>query len=329
MTVLLTAMLSVISSFFAFLLIFDSPLIALPISVLWGITILNLDRFLVSTMRSSDTKWKEFIKAVPRIIIAILIAIVITKPLEIKLFSKEISKYLETEKMEMIHQAGIKYKQDLVLLDSKKDLVYKNFQKNIALRDQYYDEYKCECLGTCGTKVKGYGIECESRKSRYEQFLIEFNTERLRTDSLFNDLALQELKIKKIIDMEQNQLASIETYGLFDQIRALNQLDNIASFFILLIFGMIEIAPIIAKILTKKGPYDNLILESELKYEVDYLKQYDTYDQERIKNKKMREISTHLEVKSKEVELNDILRQDAIARYEKMRNQIDFKHLKN
>lgn len=329
MTVLLTAMLSVISSFFAFLLIFDSPLIALPISVFWGITILNLDRFLVSTMRSSDTKWKEFIKAVPRIIIAILIAIVITKPLEIKLFSKEISKYLETERMEMIHQAGIKYKQDLVLLDSKKDLVYKNFQKKIALRDQYYDEYKCECLGTCGTKVKGYGIECESRKSRYEQFLIEFNTERLRTDSLFNELALQELKIKKIIDMEQNQLASIETYGLFDQIRALNQLDNIASFFILLIFGMIEIAPIIAKILTKKGPYDNLILESELKYEVDYLKQYDTYDQERIKNKKMREISTHLEVKSKEVELNDILRQDAIARYEKMRNQIDFKHLKN
>ncbi|CAN0482366.1 unnamed protein product, partial [Scytosiphon promiscuus] len=148
MTVLLTAMLSVISSFFAFLLIFDSPLIALPISVFWGITILNLDRFLVSTMRSSDTKWKEFIKAVPRLIIAILIAIVITKPLEIKLFSKEISKYLETERMEMIHQAGIKYKQDLVLLDSKKDLVYKNFQKKIALRDQYYDEYKCECLGT-------------------------------------------------------------------------------------------------------------------------------------------------------------------------------------
>lgn len=329
MAVLLTAILSVISSFFAFLLIFDSPSIALPIAIFWGLIIFNLDRFLVSTMRTSDSKWKDFIKAVPRIIIAILIAVVITKPLEIKLFSKEISKVLETERMDMIYLAETKYKQELILLDSKKDKINQNIEKNIALRDQYYDEYKCECLGTCGTKVKGYGKECESRKSRYEQFLIEFTKERQRTDSLFKNLASQELKIKRLIDMEQEQLASIQTYGLFDQIRALHKLDNIASFFIILIFGMIEIAPLIAKILTKKGPYDNLILEHELKYEIDYLKQYDIYDQERIKNKKMMEMATHLEVKSKEVELNDILRQDAIARYEKMRNQIDYQHLKN
>lgn len=43
----------------------------------------------------------EFIQTTPRIILAIIIAIVISKPLEIKIFEKEINTVLLKEKNEM------------------------------------------------------------------------------------------------------------------------------------------------------------------------------------------------------------------------------------
>ena len=46
-------------------------------------------------------KMDEFIQTTPRIILAIIIAIVISKPLEIKIFEKEINTVLLKEKNEM------------------------------------------------------------------------------------------------------------------------------------------------------------------------------------------------------------------------------------
>ena len=58
--------------------------------------IFNLDRFIVSTIKKRDSKWKELLQATPRIILAMIIAMVISKPLELKLFEKEINQILLT-----------------------------------------------------------------------------------------------------------------------------------------------------------------------------------------------------------------------------------------
>ncbi len=59
----------------------------------------------------------EFLQATPRIILAIIIAIVISKPLEIKIFEKEINTVLLKEKNEMElankKQVGNYFKSDL------------------------------------------------------------------------------------------------------------------------------------------------------------------------------------------------------------------------
>jgi uncharacterized PurR-regulated membrane protein YhhQ (DUF165 family) len=64
-----------------------------------GSTNFNLDRFIVSTIRKRETKASEFLQATPRIILAIIIAIVISKPLEIKNFEKEINTVLLKRRM--------------------------------------------------------------------------------------------------------------------------------------------------------------------------------------------------------------------------------------
>ena len=86
---------------------------------------------------------------------------------------------------------------------------------------------------------------------------------------------------------------------------------------------MIETAPLLTKLLSQKGPYDNLVLEHELRFEMDYLRQVDNYDNERNKNKMLKEMSMNLEIKSKESEIKSILKNDALNRYDKIRNQLD------
>jgi len=322
LTVLFTAFLSVLSSYFAFNLIFDSNSLSILLSLLWGCIIFNLDRYIVSSMRMNENKWREFFKSIPRILIAIIIAVVISKPLEIKLFESEIDTYLNKEKIELSFNVSKKYSSNLKLLESKKSLLESDFQRQLTLRDKYYEEYKCECTGTCGTKVKGYGEECKSRGERYELFLSELELNKSKKDSIIKLYSVEELKIKELIEKEILIINS-NSYGLFDKIRALNNIDKFASIFILLIFIMIETAPLLTKLLSQKGPYDNLVLEQEVLFESNYLKQLDNFDHERIKNKKLKEMSVNLEIKSKESEIKNILKNDAFERYDKMRNQLD------
>jgi hypothetical protein len=87
-----------IASTCALLTIFDAIYPALLFELVWSLLIFNLDRFIVSTIRKRDKFTSELLQAIPRIILAVIIAIVISKPLEIKLFEKEINTVLLKEK---------------------------------------------------------------------------------------------------------------------------------------------------------------------------------------------------------------------------------------
>ena len=101
-TVFFTAVMAFIASAFALFTVFDNAIIAIAFGLVWGLLIFNLDRFIVSTIKKRDSFLDEFIQATPRIALAIIIAIVISKPLEIKIFEKEINTVLLKEKNEMM-----------------------------------------------------------------------------------------------------------------------------------------------------------------------------------------------------------------------------------
>ena len=87
---------------------FDSYLLIFPLAVFWSIIIFNLDRYIVQSLRSGDSKYESFIISFPRLILAILVAIIISKPLEVKLFEDEITAYLIQQKIEKTAELGIK-----------------------------------------------------------------------------------------------------------------------------------------------------------------------------------------------------------------------------
>ncbi|HRO72602.1 MAG TPA: DUF4407 domain-containing protein, partial [Saprospiraceae bacterium] len=90
-TILFTGILSAISAGYALYTVFESYAVSIPFALVWGMMIFNLDRFIVSGMRKKSNIIKEMGVAVPRIILAIFIGIVVATPLELKLFESEIN----------------------------------------------------------------------------------------------------------------------------------------------------------------------------------------------------------------------------------------------
>lgn len=93
-TILFTALMAMLSGGYAFYTVFNNQALTLIFGVFWGLLIFNLDRFIVNTMYSDGKvtiSWYEFASGLPRIIMAIFLGIVISTPLELKIFEDEIN----------------------------------------------------------------------------------------------------------------------------------------------------------------------------------------------------------------------------------------------
>ncbi|WP_185443162.1 DUF4407 domain-containing protein [Kribbella qitaiheensis] len=66
-------------------------LAAVPIALFWAAVVLGLDRFLTMQMASASTLWAKLWMAVPRLVIAAVIGVVVSQPLVLRIFSDDIS----------------------------------------------------------------------------------------------------------------------------------------------------------------------------------------------------------------------------------------------
>lgn len=92
-TILFTALMAMLSGGYALYFVFKSVPISVAFGVFWGLLIFNLDRFIVNTMYSDGKvtiSWREFYSGLPRIIMAIFLGMVISTPLELKIYESEI-----------------------------------------------------------------------------------------------------------------------------------------------------------------------------------------------------------------------------------------------
>lgn len=114
-TIVFTAIFAFISGTYALYKIFrnsdNSLYYALGIGFFWALVIFTLDRFIVTSIRKEGNAFKQIYTASPRIILAILLSILISKPLEVKIFEDRIYRQILENKRK-------KQLQDLVEADS-------------------------------------------------------------------------------------------------------------------------------------------------------------------------------------------------------------------
>lgn len=89
--VIFTALFAFAAMYFAISFVSSAPIISIVVAILWSGFIFTLDRFIVSSVRKSESLKRDLINYSPRIVLAILISFTLSVPLEMKLFESEIS----------------------------------------------------------------------------------------------------------------------------------------------------------------------------------------------------------------------------------------------
>lgn len=261
-TVFFTAILAFIASSYALFTVFDNPYVAMAFGLVWGLLIFNLDRFIVSTIRKRDNFKSEFLQASPRIILAIIIAIVISKPLEIKIFEKEINTVLLKEKNIMAlnnkKEVANYFKADL----DKNKAETTNLKAEISKKEKevntLYETYINEAEGTKGTMKLGKGPVFKEKITKHNLASAELDSVRKTNLAkiAINDKKAATLQTDLDKKVTETQPIIDGFDGLMARINALDKLPLIPSLFIMLLFLAIETSPIIAKLLSPRGEYD-------------------------------------------------------------------------
>ena len=137
-------------------------------------------------------------------------------------------------------------------------------------------------------------------------------------EALVDAIVLKEKEIAQKIIEEREIVKANMNNGFFDKIGALGKVGDISSVFIMMIFILIETAPLLTKLLSKKGPYDNLVMQAEFEFETNFLKVKDFNLNQRKKNEQLNKISSSLEIKSKETQIKKEMREKTLQRYEQI-----------
>lgn len=283
-TIFFTALFAALSGGYAMYFVFKGDafavLFAVLFGILWGLAIFNMDRYIVSSINKNASAWKQVLQATPRILLAVMIGIVISRPLELKIFDKEIRERLKVSylnnqraRIDTLNKAfNNKYAIEMAKLnasrterDSLTSAIKSDRQK---LNFEIFGNKTTETSG-----VMGYGPYAKRKEAELQQRQQDldtlnagirqqeaFITKRKEVDGMF----AEPIYTGKQLD----SLASIA--GFADRNWALGQLSfnpngtrddstAMAVTFIGLLFIFFECLPVFVKMMSSIGPYDKSI----------------------------------------------------------------------
>ena len=290
-TILFTAIMAMISGGYAMYFVFSNIIISILFAIVWGLLIFNLDRFIVNSMYTDGKDiitWRKLKSALPRFIMAIFIGIVISTPLEMKIFNDRIESQLLKDNVERINV--IKNKNDIYSNSKQLTNELQSLQKQ---REQLLNDLqnaqkdlKNEAEGNALSGVAGHGAiykdkllyveQCQKSLSEWDKL----NTDRV--NELKKQIQQQTTNINefefKVKDIREDGFSA--RYEAFSTLKDNNQSLAIVSLMITLLFVVIEITPTFFKLIMIEGPYSEHLNLENYKLNVISQQQHSNYDTE-------------------------------------------------
>lgn len=254
---------------------------AFVFGLVWALVIFNLDRFIVASGGHGDGTDKitlgEFGRAIPRIIMAIVIGLVLSKPLEIKIMQTEIEGQLRIEQDDYLKDLNARTQKDF----DKKEGELKEQRAKIEAdggeiatqRKKYSDAWQereketfKECSGEGGSGTPGDGPRCKKATERAaiaKQTLDKYEEEhKPEIEDIKRRQAAMQEKINAVaeereyIKKNKNQKDAAKVDGLIKRIQIAHKIAPTASYMLTALLMVLEIAPIFFKMMLTLGPYD-------------------------------------------------------------------------
>jgi hypothetical protein len=190
--VLTTAVMAAASAMFALRAGLSAPWVAVvPVGLLWGLAILNLDRWLVAAARRRERWYQNLAIALPRLALALVIGAVVSTPLVLWIFEPEIRAELAASHQHRLDEhrraldrdarfAGlVALEADVARLQAIADgtstppvaedpTVVRLAAEHTALEQRYREARAaagCELDGACGTRERGAGPVYQRRQA--------------------------------------------------------------------------------------------------------------------------------------------------------------------
>ena len=276
--VLFTAVFATLSAGYAMFTIFDDIWVSVGFAILWGLVIFNLDRYIVSSIKKTGTWWNQILMAIPRLILATFLGIIISKPLELKIFEKEVNKQLNTiiqrNKTKLQAEMNGRIMQQSGPFDTEKKQIQ---AKTIAYQKSYDSaavELEKEILGKQSSLTSGkvgYGTNAKRKAELKEQRRQDLENYQKQIAPRLEYLDKEVSKVYTNIEKERDKTEIFEDQfnGFAARLQALDELGKnsaiigVAAAFIMGLFITLEISPVLIKLISSVGPYDYLLEKTE------------------------------------------------------------------
>lgn len=276
-TILFTGLFAAVAGGFAIYTVFGSYVAAVLFGLLWGVMIFNLDRYIVMSMKKRGSFLGDWARATPRLVLAILIAFVIAKPLELKLFASEIEGELMTMEQELYKtQDNTLRDRYLGRIDSvKNDIAALDMQikDKEAARNELNLIAIQEADGTGGSQKRNMGPIYKAKKQDADLAQQELNRTIAEITPLIASKRSAQAALESAMDEDLVIMKRTKLNGFAAQLDALGRLGAKsstiwwASLFITLLFIAIETAPIFTKLISTRSPYDYALDKHERLFE--------------------------------------------------------------
>jgi hypothetical protein len=319
---------------------FQTTILSIIFGLIWGLMIFNIDRFIVTSTGKGDgtekITWDELKSAIPRIIMGAIIAITISKPIEIRMFQTEINNKLYEKQLELQKEFEKKttanFEERLKVVEDDLGQVGKQRQDLINRIKNSEQAYTDNLMGKANGINAGNGPLSKALKSQINAL----NNELKRFDQQNGvkiktaDIKRNEILAEKEKALAKNVQVAQGLDGLLERIKLAHEVAGFwITLFITLLFMAIELTPIFFKLMLNKTPYDYLsenrddLIRSENGIEVryDYYKDKEGIERHLIINHEAEKIIFE---KMKVTEIQKELTEYAIAKYkEKEKEKID------
>jgi hypothetical protein len=315
-------------------------ILSIAFGLIWGLMIFNIDRFIVTSTGKGDgtekITWDELKSAIPRIIMGAIIAITISKPIEIRMFQTEINNKLYEKQLilqkEFEKRTTANFEERLKVVEDALGEVGKQRQDLLERIKIAERQMQDNLMGRVPGIPAGNGQLTKAIQSQIDGL----NAEMQRFDLQNGDkIRSADLKRKSILEEKDKVLATNVQVakGLDGLLERIKLSEEVAGFwitlFITLLFMAIELTPIFFKLMLTKTPYDYLsenrddLIKAESGIEVRYDYYKDKEGQERhlvINHEAERMIYEKMKITEIQKELTDY----AIEKYKaKEKEKID------
>lgn len=275
MSILLTTFAGILSGGYAFYTIFKNPIISLILGMFWGFFIFNIDRLIVLTIhKEKKVNWPQIGMGLLRFFVAVLIAVVVAKPLELRIFEQNILAEIAQENARVAVETQKTLNEgmpEIRQLEAQNQALEKIISEKEKNRNQWCGKAIEEAEGTSGTGKEGKGPVYAEKQAMCQQQEQELQALQAKNQPILDE---NRQRLRQLQDKKDEQFQTIKTAQekADDIISQLNTLERLgqknpaiahASRAISWLFIVIDTAPIFAKLLSKRSAYDALLERRE------------------------------------------------------------------